>query len=369
MVWNRLRFEGTPTDELRSFQTTRAMRAVLGIAPTARFLGGFAAFVDGPIPDAGAARALRVVVEPMSGPPEPFTAPRSESVDRAWERVRTCMAAIAPEALGVLGSPALAEDVAHVEERLGMKLPDELRAWLAKHDGQRSSTGPFEWPLETLVQAMSTKTMLDGMIPEFDGYELPIRADDGVLARWWHDRWFPIAGDGAGNHLSIDLDPAPGGIVGQVIEYRHDDGARPLVAPSLSAWFDLTADRIESGALVALEYHDGSFLSLTPRALVTGPLAGAKLRGEAAEARRARIEGYYANRPEDLVMRALDVLRKRDAIALADGTDWFLSCLDASRAGGPVEILRALRATGATTSVTPSELAAAMEAVRRGESV
>jgi molybdopterin molybdotransferase len=34
---------------------------------------------------------------------------------------------------------------------------------------------------------------------------------------WWRLAWIPFCGDGGGNHLCVDLDPAPGGTAGQVI--------------------------------------------------------------------------------------------------------------------------------------------------------
>lgn len=40
-----------------------------------------------------------------------------------------------------------------------------------------------------------------------------------------------------GDGLCIDLDPAPGGTVGQVIRRLHDDDRRERVAASFTQWF------------------------------------------------------------------------------------------------------------------------------------
>ncbi len=47
----------------------------------------------------------------------------------------------------------------------------------------------------------------------------------------------------------IDLDPAPGGTVGQIIEYIVDDDARPLVAKSFAELLALYFAQAQTDAL------------------------------------------------------------------------------------------------------------------------
>jgi cell wall assembly regulator SMI1 len=48
----------------------------------------------------------------------------------------------------------------------------------------------------------------------------------------------------------LDMAPARGGRVGQVIEWRHDTNERRLVAPSLEALLKQTAEGLEAGRFV-----------------------------------------------------------------------------------------------------------------------
>ena len=57
--------------------------------------------------------------------------------------------------------------------------------------------------------------------------------DEGVRADWWNVGWVPLAGNGAGDLLCIDLKPAKGGTRGQVIRMSHESGERYLLAGSL----------------------------------------------------------------------------------------------------------------------------------------
>ena len=58
----------------------------------------------------------------------------------------------------------------------------------------------------------------------------------GVREDWYHPGWIPVTADGLGNHHCIDLSPAPGGRIGQIILMWHDQEARPLVAGTLAEW-------------------------------------------------------------------------------------------------------------------------------------
>jgi cell wall assembly regulator SMI1 len=64
---------------------------------------------------------------------------------------------------------------------------------------------------------------------------------------WWNPSWVPVAVDGMGNDLCLDLDPPPAGLRGQLIEYVHDCEIRPVVAPSFAAWLSSYADELEAG--------------------------------------------------------------------------------------------------------------------------
>jgi len=67
--------------------------------------------------------------------------------------------------------------------------------------------------------------------------DLKIESVDGpVRAEWWNRLWLPIAADSGGNYHCVDLDPAPGGVVGQVIQFWHDARERTVSAPDLATF-------------------------------------------------------------------------------------------------------------------------------------
>ena len=78
---------------------------------------------------------------------------------------------------------------------------------------------------------------------------------------WWRLPWIPFCGDGGGNHLCVDMEPAEGGINGQVITMWHNDARRELIAKSLTEFIEIIAGDFERGALIWDEEWGGVYAS------------------------------------------------------------------------------------------------------------
>jgi cell wall assembly regulator SMI1 len=91
---------------------------------------------------------------------------------------------------------------------------------------------------------------------EFEGQT--VEADEGIKLDWWNHRWFLFTHNGAGEHLCLDFDPAPGGQLGQVIGFWHADTDCQVVTVSFESWLASIAD-LEHGVLVFNVVYGGSF--------------------------------------------------------------------------------------------------------------
>jgi cell wall assembly regulator SMI1 len=167
---------------------------------------------------------------------------------RAWRRIERWLRAHAPAILADLRPGASAADIRASEEQLGCTFPEPVREWFATHDGSTSCALMEYWDLYSLTEVVDAWKVLkalydNGTFDEFGGEPIgPIRTE------WWHPAWIPLAGEPGGNHLCLDLAPAEGGAVGQVISWVHDDSVREVVAPTFGAWFEQLADGLEAGA-------------------------------------------------------------------------------------------------------------------------
>ena len=144
-----------------------------------------------------------------------------------------------------LNQPASGTSIQLLEEKIGMKLPVDFVECLKVHDGQK---GQQEGLFSGLEFLSSARILAEWMVwqklfenGDFDG--LQVQSETGIQPVWWNPRWIPFTYNGAGDHLCLDLDPASGGQVGQVIEIWHDDGARKKKANNFAQWFVMVVDQ------------------------------------------------------------------------------------------------------------------------------
>ena len=208
--------------------------------------------------EAGDAKLVTMLEAAAAGSPPPVRPQRpaltAADVPALWKRLKKAIKRSA-DVKPMLRKGASESDLADLEAAIGAKLPDDFRASYLLHDGQpdgAESLFPEEFldldcgydflSLEyALAQWRPWKELID--VNEFAGNTaLP---DDGVRAEWWHPGWVPIASDGGGDSICVDLAPAKGGIVGQVIRVSSDSGDRPRVASSFAELLAMLADHYD----------------------------------------------------------------------------------------------------------------------------
>jgi hypothetical protein len=76
-----------------------------------------------------------------------------------------------------------------------------------------------------------------------------VRASDWqtgpIQPLWWDLHWLPLQPDGAGNLLCIDLTPASGGKVGQIIDWDHECGPARVLFSSFQDLLSAFVDSLE----------------------------------------------------------------------------------------------------------------------------
>ncbi len=162
-----------------------------------------------------------------------------------WQRLEAWLKTHNPALLADLKPPASDADIQELEQKLGVKLPEDFVECLKVHDGQRGggewlfSGSEFLSSKRILEEWAIWKDLLDG--GDFDGVEA--EPGKGIKPVWWSPKWIPFTYNGAGDHLCLDLDPTSQGCSGQVITLWHDDGARKKKADSFTQWFAEFVDK------------------------------------------------------------------------------------------------------------------------------
>ncbi|MBV9867972.1 MAG: SMI1/KNR4 family protein [Abitibacteriaceae bacterium] len=176
-----------------------------------------------------------------------------------WKRFEAWLDANAPVLLETLRPGATEEQIKQAELFLSVQFPDDFKAAYRIHNGQTHyHHGLIDGrELLSLVRIQDEwkvwKDLLDGGVFQDCTSEPtgPIRDD------WWNAQWIPITYDGSGNHDCLDLAPAAGGHIGQIIDFWHDDATREVKAESFGAWFAAVVEGCEAGQYVFSEEYFG----------------------------------------------------------------------------------------------------------------
>lgn len=174
------------------------------------------------------------------------------SMKKRWKRIKTWMRVNAPQLLESLNPGATKADFIALETAVGKKLPAAFKNFYTIHNGQQEGsdglvdTDELLSTVRMLQEWRTWKELIDaGTFNDMTG-----EPDPGVKPDWYNRYWIPITYDGAGNHYVMDLDPAEGGNVSQIVSVDHEDGRRKLLAPSFKVFIKDYVQKLENGEYI-----------------------------------------------------------------------------------------------------------------------
>jgi cell wall assembly regulator SMI1 len=150
--------------------------------------------------------------------------------------------------------PPAGDDVIAAAAEIVGGFPDELAALYRVADGQletRHVRGPWTnlFPGHEFLSLAGARRAWQGWADiraayapaDFDDM-ITVRGDDPVHRVYTRAPWWPLAEDGGGNHLMVDLDPPAGGTLGQVLVAGPDEDERRVLAPGIGAYLAALLD-------------------------------------------------------------------------------------------------------------------------------
>lgn len=177
-----------------------------------------------------------------------------DSIDRLWERIEAWLEMHTPDIAHALVGGVTEETIWQAEAIMGLALPEDVRASYRRQNGY--ALGSFllgQALFYDLTSVAHGQQGLKNMWADLLSSEArtPKALEGPIQPVWWHPAWLPLTGDGAGDLWCIDLAPAPGGQVGQIISFSHEIGPTRVIAASLQALLSTFADQLEAGHYVA----------------------------------------------------------------------------------------------------------------------
>lgn len=133
--------------------------------------------------------------------------------------------------------PASDAQLAELTDYLGVPLPADLEAWL-RHVSREL---PFVYNYSACAPGRLLERQRRTAEIDFSRHLTNVRSwrdgrwDDGrITPVYWSPRWLPIAEDGCGNQVCVDLQPGPRGQLGQLLSMEFQDGQGPTLNPHRS---------------------------------------------------------------------------------------------------------------------------------------
>ena len=155
------------------------------------------------------------------------------SVGESWDSIVDWLDRNSPPVAALIRPPAAEQDIRAAERSVGTALPDDLVAWWRRADGldNLGSLLPPSFSPYPVREALESRDIWlkirneEQWSPDLAAY---IAQEDSAPAGSpcrgvWLPRWLPIAREGGGDDLFVDLRPGPAH--GCVRVFRHDDDA------------------------------------------------------------------------------------------------------------------------------------------------
>jgi cell wall assembly regulator SMI1 len=221
----------------------------------------------------------------------------------SWRRIEAWLDGHLPILKLSLRPGILERDLAKFEKLVGQRLPDDVRASWMIHDGQRpvpylpdaveygveydddllgkgvvfgsevlpllhetdclaSSPALGHWKFWAEMVGASERGEDEGMLDEFSR-ESTSSPEGAIRRRHACRAWIPLVEMNDSNHIGIDLDPGPCGVVGQVINFGRDQERKYVLARSWAHFLEDLADELEAGNFLITA--DGRYKSFDMR--------------------------------------------------------------------------------------------------------
>ncbi len=175
-----------------------------------------------------------------------------------WKKFEDWLSTNFIDGLNDLNTSISDDELNALIEAIGCELPEDFVTFLKIHNGQLNEAGG----LINATELLSSTRIIDewscwkGLLDSGEFTDSFEERSNGVKPDWWNKKWIPFTYNGAGDHLCIDLDPAPGGSYGQVITMWHDDDEREVLATSFKAWFNSYVNDTLNGKYVYDEEYE-----------------------------------------------------------------------------------------------------------------
>jgi cell wall assembly regulator SMI1/predicted DNA-binding WGR domain protein len=192
---------------------------------------------------------------PSPASDRPIDPKTSAFVEASWKRIEAWLTKNAPALMAKMGKGASQESIVKAETVLGVEFPDAVRASYAVHDGSGEVSLFPSGDYLSLDEMLGQYKVWKELVEEGSWDDEESEPEGPIQKVHYHLKWIPLTHNGGGDHTLIDLAPAEGGKVGQLIDFSHEMGPECVAATGLAEYLAYLADGLEAGAGVLDETY------------------------------------------------------------------------------------------------------------------
>jgi cell wall assembly regulator SMI1 len=171
------------------------------------------------------------------------------AMKQIWNRIEAWFTANVDPAYnpGAFLGGATDLQIQSLEKKLKLRLPDDVRESYLIHNGMEPVSVFYEsQTLNSIEEILRYWEIMCGIERAGARFRLIPSPVGPIKSVWGNKKWVPITDSSGGHILCIDMDPAEGGKVGQVLDFCHETGPLRVVAASFREFLSQYADDLEA---------------------------------------------------------------------------------------------------------------------------
>ena len=175
------------------------------------------------------------------------------SVDECWAFLESYLSANRSGGIALLPLGISPDLIAQAEAAMGVELPHDMQRFYSRHNGSGVfSISPYKigggaqrfLALGDIIELWETMVRI-GTDFERDGDRGMQKGP--IKDNYWNRNWIPFMDNQGGDNIFVDLDPADGGTVGQIVDWWHEGAVSTYLASSLCEWINEVVEQIRKG--------------------------------------------------------------------------------------------------------------------------
>lgn len=172
-----------------------------------------------------------------------------------WTEYKTWLKHAAPTVFDTINPAPMPGELSKLTGNTEFTLPDEVIKLYEENDGGERGNLIYGMELLSIAKILNELQNWRELEDVGDNGLYSSYPENAIKLRYTNHGWLPLLSDGSGNHIGVDMDPGPNGLLGQVINFGRDEDHKFVIASSFTEFLKMINSYINAGRWVV---NDGA---------------------------------------------------------------------------------------------------------------